>query len=123
MTDLSTQTTDTATITVDTLRQRLDDPSLTIVDVRPLAAYKRWRLGTEERGGHVPGATAFPLAWLRTVDEPEIAKLLDRKGITAGREIVIYGSALDDPTPFVAKLGSLGIEGVRVLEGGFEAWS
>jgi molybdopterin synthase sulfurtransferase len=123
MTDLPTQTTEPATIAIDTLRARLGDPALTVIDVRPLAAYNGWRLGTEERGGHVPGATAFPLEWLRTVDEPEILKLLDRKGVTASREIVVYGSELDDAAVFVAKLASLGIDGARVLEGGFEAWS
>jgi 3-mercaptopyruvate sulfurtransferase SseA len=122
MTDLTTDTRP-ATIPLETLRGRLDDPSVTIVDVRPLAAYNGWRLGTEERGGHIPGATGFPLEWLRTVDEPEIVKLLDRKGITGGREIVVYGSELDDPAPFIAKLESLGIDGARILDGGFEAWS
>jgi 3-mercaptopyruvate sulfurtransferase SseA len=91
--------------------------------VRPLAAYNGWRFGAESRGGHVPGATGFPIEWLRSVDEAEILRLLDRKGITAGREIVVYGSELADPTDFVAKLDALGIEGARVLEGGFEAWS
>ena len=57
----------TTTRSIDTaeLRDRLDDPSLTIVDVRPLAAYNGWRLGGEARGGHIPGAVAFPVAWLR----------------------------------------------------------
>jgi len=123
MTDIATKTTAPATISVETLRERLGDPDLTIVDVRPLAAYNGWQLGAEERGGHVPGATAFPLAWLRTVDEPEIANLLDRKAIEAAREIVVYGSELEDPSGFVAKLESLGIDGARVLEGGFEAWA
>ena len=122
MTDRTTETRP-ATIPLETLRSRLDDPSVTIVDVRPLAAYNGWRFGSEERGGHIPGATAFPSEWLRTVDEPEIEKLLDRKGISSAREIVVYGSELDDPAPFVAKLASLGIDGARVLDGGFEAWS
>ena len=113
----------TPTIDVETLRRRLGDPGLTIVDVRALAAYNGWRLGREQRGGHIPGATAFPIEWLRTVDEPEIAKLLDRKGIDAASEIVVYGSELEDPAPFVEKLSSLGIGDVRVLDGGFEAWA
>ena len=123
MTTGTNQASATPTIDVETVRRRLGDPSLTIVDIRPLAAYNGWRLGTEERGGHIPGATAFPAEWLRTVDEPEIAKLLDRKGITSGGEIVVYGSELDDPAPFVDKLRSLGIAGARVLDGGFEAWA
>jgi 3-mercaptopyruvate sulfurtransferase SseA len=81
-----TSVTDTVrpTITVDALRDRLGDPNLTIVDVRPLSAYNGWRFANEARGGHIPGATAFPVEWLRTVDEPEIALLLARKQVTAG---------------------------------------
>ena len=48
------------------LRDRLGEPGLTIVDVRPMAAYNGWRLDGEPRGGHIPGAVAFPAAWLAT---------------------------------------------------------
>jgi len=54
------------TISTTELRDRLEDPTLTIVDVRPLAAYNGWRLEDEPRGGHIPGATAFPADWLPT---------------------------------------------------------
>ena len=43
-------------IDVDALRANLDDPGLTVIDVRPIAAYNGWRLGGETRGGHIPGA-------------------------------------------------------------------
>jgi molybdopterin synthase sulfurtransferase len=122
MTNASIDSIGSTTITVDALRERLGDPSLTIVDVRPLGAYNGWRLGTESRGGHVPGATAFPVEWLRTVDEPEIEKLLDRKDIR-GRDIVVYGDTVEDAAEFVAKLESLGIPGATVLGGGFAAWA
>ena len=38
--------------TIDTteLRARLDDPTLTIVDARPLTAYNGWQVGDEVRG-------------------------------------------------------------------------
>jgi thiosulfate/3-mercaptopyruvate sulfurtransferase len=110
-------------LTVGELRERLDDPTLTIVDVRRLAAFNGWRLGAETRAGHIPGATAFPLDWLRTVDEPEIALLLARKGITADRDIVVYGDDVADAEAFVAKLETLAIPNARVLSGGFAAWA
>ena len=75
-----TATSDTRSITVTDLAARLDDRDLTIVDVRPLAAYNGWRLGGEARGGHIPGAVAFPTAWLGSVDEPEIERLLRCQG-------------------------------------------
>jgi thiosulfate/3-mercaptopyruvate sulfurtransferase len=111
------------TITIEELRERLDDPALTIVDVRRLAAFNGWRLGAETRGGHITGATAFPVDWLGTVDEPEIALLLARKGITADRDIVVYGDGLADADAFAAKLETLAIPNAHILSGGFAAWA
>ena len=74
------------TITNTELRDRLGDPALVVVDVRPLAAYNGWRLRGEARGGHIPGAVAFPIAWLATVDAAEIERLLAEKGVAAGRD-------------------------------------
>jgi thiosulfate/3-mercaptopyruvate sulfurtransferase len=116
-------TTTRPTITTDELRDRLTDPSLTIVDVRPLAAYNGWRQGDHARGGHIPGAAAFPVDWLRTVDEPEIARLLASKGITPDREIAVYGAAPEDAQTFAARLADFGIREARVLADGFGAWA
>jgi 3-mercaptopyruvate sulfurtransferase SseA len=112
-----------ATISTTELRDRLTDEALTIVDVRPLAAYNGWRRKGEARGGHIPGAVAFPTAWLDSVDEAEIERLLDAKGIVAGREIVIYGDGPDDAAKLAAKLESLGIEGARVYDAGAAGWA
>ena len=111
--------------TIDTkeLRARVGDPTLTIVDVRPLTAYNGWRVGDEVRGGHVPGAVAFPAAWLDSVDGPEIERLLIRKGIVAGREIAVYGQGPADARRLVAALDRLGVDGARVLDDGFGAWA
>ena len=111
------------TITTPELQQRLDDPQLTIVDIRPLAAYNGWRLGGEGRGGHIPGAVAFPAAWLRTVDENEIGRLLDAKGITADHAIVVVGAGADDATEFATALRDRGLETVETLDGGAVAWA
>src|SRR6476659_673973 len=70
-----------STISTAELSRRLTDPDLTVVDVRPLPAYNGWRLHGEARGGHVPGAVAFPSAWLRSVDDAEVERLLYEKDI------------------------------------------
>jgi thiosulfate/3-mercaptopyruvate sulfurtransferase len=111
------------TISTSELSQRLDEPGLTVVDIRPLAAYNGWRLGGEARGGHVPGAVAFPAAWLGTVDDTEIWRLLDTKGITADREIVVVGASAADAAGFAATLRARGIETARALDGGAAAWA
>ena len=110
-------------ITTDELRLRLDDPALTIVDVRPLAAYNGWRHRGAVRGGHVPGAVAFPTAWLRTVDEPEVDRLLRSKRIETGRSIVVYGHGPDDAVPLASRLIAAGVDDVRVYEAGWSAWA
>jgi 3-mercaptopyruvate sulfurtransferase SseA len=111
------------TISTTDLQDRLGDPRLTIVDVRPLVAYNGWRRGGATRGGHIPGAVAFPAAWLESVDEAEIHRLLESKGVTAGRDIVVYGDGAADAAALVAKLDALGIVGVRTLAGGAPAWA
>jgi molybdopterin synthase sulfurtransferase len=104
------------------LLARLEDPTLTIVDVRPLAAYNGWRLTGEGRGGHIPGARAFPAAWLESVDAPELARLCESKEIAPGREIVLYGARPEDAAAFRDWLTELGHAGVRTYEAGWGTW-
>ena len=113
----------TRTISTDELHRRLSDPGLTIVDVRPIAAYNGWRLGGEARGGHIPGATIFPSAWLRSVDEAEIKRLLLSKGITPDRTIVVYGDGAEDASALDARLAELGHDDVLRYEAGFPTWA
>jgi molybdopterin synthase sulfurtransferase len=110
------------TVTSTDLLARLIDPRLTVVDVRPLAAYNGWRLHGEARGGHVPGAVAFPRAWLSRAAGSEIERLLHEKGIVTGRSIVVSGDGPDDAAEMAVRLRELGIEEVAVHEG-WQAWS
>jgi 3-mercaptopyruvate sulfurtransferase SseA len=104
--------------------ERLDDPSLAVVDLRPLAAYNGWRLRGEPRGGHVPGAAALPAPWLSTIAAPELEQVLADKGLLAGRTIVVYGFGDDDaPAAAAARLQALGVADVRTFEPGWVAWS
>ena len=114
---------DGSTVSTSELNDRIGDPTLIVVDVRPLIAYNGWRPNGEARGGHIPRAVAFPVAWLDSVDEVEIKRLLDSKGIVAGSDIVIYGDGAADAGAFSTKLGSLGIDGTRVYEAGASAWA
>jgi thiosulfate/3-mercaptopyruvate sulfurtransferase len=110
------------TITTQVLGERLHDGNLTIVDIRPLSAYNGWKLAGEPRGGHIPGAVAFPEAWLDDVDGPEIARLLDGKRIRASREVVVYGHG-PEARSFSARLSAFGIDQPLVYDAGFAAWS
>jgi len=114
---------DAATISAAELRQRRDDPVLTIVDVRPLPAYSGWRRSGEARGGHIPGAVAFPSAWLTSVDDREVERLLDMKGIVPSREVVMYGDEAEGVSAVRARLMDLGHSGIRTYEPGWAEWA
>jgi thiosulfate/3-mercaptopyruvate sulfurtransferase len=105
------------------LRQRLTEPNLVVVDVRPTPAYNGWRLGGESRGGHIPGAVAFPISWLDTVDEIEVERLLKSKRVTPDRSVVLYGDGPSDAAPLRAKLEGLGHPAVRIYEAGWKTWA
>jgi thiosulfate/3-mercaptopyruvate sulfurtransferase len=110
-------------ISTEQLRDRLGDPAVTIVDVRPLAAYNGWRLRGEVRGGHVPGAVAFPAVWLNTVDAPEVERLLRAKGVERGRSVVVYGDGPNDAQSVATHLAGRGLEDVGTYDAGWAAWA
>jgi thiosulfate/3-mercaptopyruvate sulfurtransferase len=116
-------TTNHTTIETAELRSRLDDPDLLLVDVRSTAAYNGWRLNQETRGGHLPGAVAFPRAWLTSVDDAEIERQLQERGALGGRSTVVYGDGPDDAADVADRLVALGQARVRVYEPGFGAWA
>jgi 3-mercaptopyruvate sulfurtransferase SseA len=113
----------TRDITTAELRDRLADPGLTIVDLRPVAAYNGWRLGGEARGGHIPGATSFPATWLDSIDSKEIDRVLLEKRVTPDRTVVLYGDSADDTAGLGSRLEAAGHEGVYTYDAGFAAWA
>ena len=117
------QTHDVETVSRAELRRRLNDPDLAIVDVRPLFAYNGWRADGEARGGHMPGAVAFPSAWLENLDDAELERLLQSKGIAPNRETVLYGNGSDDVLAARTRLTDLGRTRVRTYEHGWAEWA
>jgi molybdopterin synthase sulfurtransferase len=122
MTTPDSQTDARSIIAKAELVHRLGDPTLTIVDVRPLHAYNGWCVGGQARGGHIPGAVAFPSAWLERVDEAEVERLLRSKGVVPSREVVLYGDS-EDVLAVRTRLADLGHAGVRVYEHGWAEWA
>ena len=110
-----------STISTAELRARLSEPDLTIVDVRPMHEYNGWRSNGEPRGGHIPGAVVFPTAWLESVDEDEVVRLLHSKDIVPGREVVLYGDA-GDVSLVGSRLAELGHTGIHVYAS-FTEWA
>jgi 3-mercaptopyruvate sulfurtransferase SseA len=111
-----------STISTAELRRRLTDRDVTIVDVRALFAYNGWRSDSEARGGHIPRAVAFPSAWLASVDDAEVVRLLHSKGIVQSQEIVLYGGP-DEVSAVRSLLADLGLAAVRVYADGWDTWA
>src|SRR2546428_2718243 len=100
------------------LRQRLGDPDLKVVDVRALPAYNGWRSAGAARGGHIPGAVAFPSPWLESVDAPEGGRLLPSKGILSSHQGVLYGGRPEGNPAGKSRLADLRPPGVPADGGG-----
>jgi len=113
----------TPAVTADELLARLGEPDLHLIDLRPLAAYNGWRLGGEARGGHIQGAAAFPIQWLRRLSDIDLQAALTARGVVADDTIVVYGHEPSDADAFELRLASLGLHGVVRLEGDWPAWS
>ncbi len=101
----------------------LGSPDNVVVDVRPMAAYNGWPLRQEDRGGHIPGAVPFPVAWFSALDRDERIRLLESKGITPEKNLILYGYESDDARKTAACLAELGYSSVRIFEAGLQAWA
>lgn len=97
-----------STISTAELQARLDDPTTLVLDLRPLAAYNGWRLGRDTRGGHIPGAFAFPNDWRSLVDDGDLSKLLAVKGVDRQKDVVVYGVDAEQAGIFASELQQLG---------------
>jgi 3-mercaptopyruvate sulfurtransferase SseA len=104
------------TISTTDLARQLGNPTLAVIDVRPMAAYNGWRLQGEARGGHMHGAVAFPLSWTDGIEAADLKMLLQSKGITQDRSVVVYGYTCDESADFVTRFSDLGYEEVLAYE-------
>ena len=57
----------TTNISTRAMVEVIEDPECVVVDVREMAAFNGWALHGDARGGHIPGAVAFPLEWTALV--------------------------------------------------------
>jgi len=105
-------------MTPEELRERLDDPTVAIVDTRPLHVFNGWSADGAAPGGHIPGAIAFPAEWERLLDDADLGDVLVTKGITRDREVVVCGP---DSGALAARLEALGY--VASIFDGLEAWA
>ena len=108
-------------VTVDELAARLDDPSLTILDVRTEAEFAGHAgYPCDPRQGHLPGARHVPLAALLDAASPEaVRELVD---LPEGAEIVAYCHSGQRSGVAVELLRAAGYD-ARNYEGSWHEWS
>ena len=107
-------------MTTEELRARLGGPATAIVDTRPLHAFNGWRVDGAPRGGHIPGAIAFPSEWLGSLDDEDVREILATKGLIPEQELVLYG---DGAQALLDRLAVLGFSDVELYEEGWKAWA
>jgi 3-mercaptopyruvate sulfurtransferase SseA len=106
-------------ITTEELTHIAGDQDGQLLDVRPIAAYNGWCLCQEPRGGHIPGAAAFPLSWTEYEEWPDRLKT---KGITPDRPLIVYSYDSNDANEMVCRLLDQGFSDVRLYYR-FREWS
>jgi thiosulfate/3-mercaptopyruvate sulfurtransferase len=100
-------------ITTDEIVDRLDDPSLVLVDARPPDRYRGEALGLDPVAGHIPGAVSVPLS-----TGPEIpAEVLDAD------EIACYCGSGVAASATVLALHRAGRTDARLYAGSWSEWS
>ncbi len=110
-------------ISTKELAEQLDNPELVVVDVRSEASYNGWQLEGEARGGHIEGAIDFPMSWTKDVKEKDLKLMLEAKGITTDKTIVVYDTKGNQRSAMVELLTGLGYENFRSYDAGIEEWA
>jgi thiosulfate/3-mercaptopyruvate sulfurtransferase len=111
------------TISIEELEEARRQKGISIVDVRPMAAYNGWALKAEPRSGHVSGAIPFPSSWFDDLDDANARQLLRNDGIVPERPVIVYGDGPGDAGAAGASLERLGCNPVRVFADGLSAWA
>jgi len=110
-------------MTTAALASELDNPRFVVVDVRDMAAFNGWQRHGVARGGHIPGAVAFPIAWARRMKGRALRTLLTSKGITADQTIIVYDAVKDKSAEMAYTLKALGYNTILSYDAGIQAWA
>lgn len=104
------------------LADRLEEPDIRIVDLRPMEDYQ---------DGHIPGAVHVAISDITEtvdgvpfeVDLDEVSQTLDRIGLTSSMTVVIYDNlGMMSSARFFWTLEYLGHPDARILHGGWNQW-
>ncbi len=107
-------------ISTKEIAERIEDPNLKIIDVRPVEAYNGWKLNQEVRGGHIKNARSLPLKWINYIDWLEI---VHSKGLSPQDETILYGYTKENTEKAAGQFIKAGYKKVRVYHKFVNEWS
>jgi thiosulfate/3-mercaptopyruvate sulfurtransferase len=107
-------------ITTEDLLKRLDDPTVQIIDVRPVEFYNGWKKFNEKRGGHVKNARSLPVKWTNYIDWLEIVQA---KNIEPDHELIIYSYSKLESEKVAQRFSRVGYSNIKIFEGFVNEWS
>jgi thiosulfate/3-mercaptopyruvate sulfurtransferase len=117
-----------AWLDTEAVRRRIDDPGSVILDVRSAAEYRGEDVRAA-RGGHIPGAVH--MEWtdamdrrrlLRLKDEAELRAMLEARGVTPEREVVVHCQTHHRSSHTWLMLRALGYPRVLAYPGSWAEW-
>jgi thiosulfate/3-mercaptopyruvate sulfurtransferase len=111
------------TLDIESLSAIYERPTVKVVDTRPMSAFNGWRLDAEARGGHIPGAVAFPYSWAAGMYDADLVERMASKGLTPDQSIVLYGYGEEKSNSLAARMLDLGFDDAAVLAGGLHEWA
>ncbi len=109
-----------------TLLNRLDDPTLSILDTRSHAEYDGSDVRSEF-GGHVPGAHNLEWTDMLSIsselhNDAALQLSLDEMGITKDKDVVVYCQTHQRSALTYVALKHLGYKNVMALDGAWSNW-
>jgi len=107
-------------ITTKELVKLLDDSRTRIIDIRPVDAYNGWKMGNEERGGHIQGARSLPYKWSRYMDWIEVVR---SKHILPEMHLVIYGYSREEIAEVATLFQKAGYPHISLYHHFAEEWT
>jgi thiosulfate/3-mercaptopyruvate sulfurtransferase len=119
----SENTEEKTNISTKELSDKLDSDKLVVVDVRSEEGYIGWKLEGIARGGHIKGAVDFPISWTKDIKDEDIKVMLEAKGITVDKTVVVYDTKGEQIGVMAELLKKLGYENVLTYDVGITEWA
>jgi molybdopterin synthase sulfurtransferase len=106
-------------ISTEELKDKMMDPELKLVDIRPVEAYNGWQLHNEIRGGHIQGAKSLPFKWIKYIDWIEIVQ---SKGLLPTNQLIIYGYKSEQSQQVAKQFRKAGYSDVSIYQDFTNEW-